>query len=143
MKLVDQVKDFIKRTGRSFIAPDGSEHPDPNPMELPIGFERPESIQDLIKRLVTDRVIQKELDDAGLETFDEADDFDVEDEYHVDSPYEEQFDPSGIVARSQEIRAGAVQDRSQEEIKAARDLVAKVDLELVKSKKSKLSTSDK
>lgn len=105
--------------GRSIMTPDGSEIPDPRPVQLPVGFERPESIQDLIRRLVTDRQIRDDLASSDIESFDEADDFDVMDDIPPTSPYEENFDPQGIIAKEQAIRAGAVRDLTPEEKEAA------------------------
>ena len=110
----------------SRMTPDGRELPDPTPMALPVGFERPESIQQLIRRLVTDPSIRADLEAQGEETFDEADDFNVEDEtFDPSSPYEESFDPLHTVSREQEIRSGQVKDRSFEEKQAAAEVLRK------------------
>lgn len=53
--------------------------PDPNPVEVPLRFRRPEPLNELIKRLVRNELSQ-EAADLGEETFEEADDFDMDDE---------------------------------------------------------------
>lgn len=109
--------------GRALLNSDGSEVLDSRPLALPIGFERPESIQETIRRLVTDRSIQADLAASGAESFEEADDFEVDDDLPIDSPYEENFDPGHVITREQEVRAGAVRPLTPEEIKAASDAV--------------------
>lgn len=112
--------------GRSHILPDGSEVPDPKPVALPVGFERPESIHDLIRRLVTDPSIRDEMKNAELESFDEADDFDIEDDVMVNSPHEDVYDPEHLLTREQEIMAGTVKPRTAEEVAEARRLIEEV-----------------
>lgn len=63
----------------------GREIPDPRPMEMPVGLRKPESMEDMIRRFVrveASRIAQNE----GMETFEEADDFEVEDDDFSDAP---------------------------------------------------------
>lgn len=70
----------------------GHEVPDPNPLTLPVGFKRPESLVDQIKRFVR-RELSEVADAQNHETFDEADDFLIEDDdYDPSSPWELNFD---------------------------------------------------
>ena len=110
--------------GRSILKSDGSELPDPRPVELPVGFERPESIQDMIRRLVRDPALREELEGKDVESFDDADDFDIPDDF-PQSPHEENFDPLHLLAREQEIMSGTVRSRTPEELRAAADLIEK------------------
>ena len=110
---------FAEATGRSILNKEGAEILDPTPVEIPIGFERPESIQSMIRRLVLDPQLREELQNQGAETFDEADDFDIADDDVPQSPHEENFDPMHLLAREQEINSGFVKPRSKEEIEAA------------------------
>jgi hypothetical protein len=72
---------------------DGKEYPDSTPLELPIGAARPPTLETYIKNM-----IQSQLSDVaqagGAETFEEAGDFDIEDD-PVDprTPWEALFDP--------------------------------------------------
>lgn len=68
------------------------EHPDPTPMAPPVGFKRRPSLADQIREMVRNERLQRELDQAGYETFEEADDFDVGDDFDPTSAYEEHFD---------------------------------------------------
>lgn len=57
----------------------GREIPDDRRMALPAGWDRPESLNDQIKRLVAAQ-LSRVAADHGRETFEEADDFDIPDE---------------------------------------------------------------
>lgn len=65
------------------------EYPDPTPCALPIGAEHPEPIGDMIRRLVRNE-ISREAAEAGDETFEEANDFEVDEDPDTGlfSPYE-------------------------------------------------------
>lgn len=78
----------------SGIGPDGKEYPDPVPFSVPLGYQAPPDLMTMIKQMVHSQVAQTILDDAGMETFDEADDFDIEDD-PIDplTPYESVFFP--------------------------------------------------
>lgn len=52
------------------------EIPDKTPVELPLGYERPPTIQEIIQRYV--RIESRRAEEQGFETFDEANDFEVE-----------------------------------------------------------------
>lgn len=66
----------------------GHEVPDPTPVEWPAGVRRPETLTEQIQRLVRVQMSQF-AQEQGLETFEEADDFDIEDEEGAPfSPYE-------------------------------------------------------
>lgn len=58
----------------------GNELPDPTPIAVPAGFARPETLAQQMARLIRSHEYQRRLSDAGAETFQEANDFDVDDE---------------------------------------------------------------
>lgn len=64
----------------------GRELPDPTPVAIPSGVGRPESLTDTIRRMVRNEMSQA-AEAAGSETFEEANDFDEDDDDFV-SPYE-------------------------------------------------------
>lgn len=68
----------------------GREIPDPRPMELVPGAVRPESIHSMIQRLIREQVSAAAVAE-GEESFEEANDFDVEEEDFDDplTKYEE------------------------------------------------------
>ncbi len=71
----------------------GHEIPDQTPLSLPLNFKRPETLAEQVQRLVRTHV-SREAAAAGAETFEEAEDFDVDDDIDPSSPYEEHFDPT-------------------------------------------------
>lgn len=73
----------------------GEEILDPTPIALPVKFKKPLSLQEQIARFVRNEDIQKALARQGVETFEEAEDFDVDDdsdEFTRTSPWEEEFE---------------------------------------------------
>lgn len=68
-------------------AADGGEILDPTPIEAAAEALRLPSIQDQIRRVVEEE-LSKRAGDLGMETIDEANDFVVEDEPELTSPYE-------------------------------------------------------
>lgn len=73
---------------------EGHETLDPRPVEIPAGFKRPDTLAEQVQRLVRNEF--SEMASAqGFETFEEADDFDVEDDDEIDvnTPFEVEFDP--------------------------------------------------
>lgn len=66
----------------------GQEIPDPTPVVMPLGYERPESLSDVVARMVRIH-ISKQAHEMGLETFEEADDFSMDgDDEVLPSQYE-------------------------------------------------------
>jgi hypothetical protein len=86
------VATVLKKTFGKFDA-DGAELVDGRSMEPPVGYEPSKSIQEMIAEAVRGREIQRELHEAGAETFEEADDFNVGDDFDPTSPYEAIFEP--------------------------------------------------
>lgn len=73
----------------------GREIVDPRPLEIPAGMKEPESLEAMVRRLVRDGVAVAAIAGSGeVETFEEAEDFDINDgTFDPSSPYEEVFDP--------------------------------------------------
>lgn len=57
----------------------GREIPDPTPVEIPLGFRKPESLTDQIRRLIRTQLSAVAVAE-GHESFREANDFDVDEE---------------------------------------------------------------
>lgn len=64
---------------------------DPTPVEMPLGMHRPLSIQETIAKYIQTANYVAQM--SGAETFEEAEDFDVDDEMDPSSPWEREFDP--------------------------------------------------
>jgi len=71
----------------------GREKPDPVPLSPPLGYKKQPSLAEQIRAMVRSEKLRQEVEEAGMETWDEADDFDIGDDYDPRSPYEEVFDP--------------------------------------------------
>lgn len=70
----------------------GHEVPDPTPVAMPLGLSRPEPIHVMIQRLVRTELSQQ-AQQQDMETWEEADDFDIEDdELDPLTPYEAFFE---------------------------------------------------
>lgn len=66
---------------------DRRETPDPTPVAWPAGVRRPETLAEQIRRMVRLHVSQM-AQEQGFESFEEADDFDSDDDDEFRSPYE-------------------------------------------------------
>lgn len=66
--------------------PNKREALDQTPVEIPVGVIRPESLESIMARMINERFSQM-AEENGMETFEEADDFDIDDELPK-TPYE-------------------------------------------------------
>lgn len=80
------------QTGEVLQDEHGREIPDPNPVEVPLGMKRPETLAEQVQRLVRTSV-SAYAEMHGEETFAEADDLEVDDDFDPSTPYEVDFDP--------------------------------------------------
>lgn len=72
----------------------GQEVPDPNPTTLPAGFKYPESLIETVRRLIRSESLSNYANSQEVDTFEEAEDFEIDDDsFDPSSPYEEVFDP--------------------------------------------------
>lgn len=71
----------------------GREIVSPLPMEPPVGFKRQPSMVDIIREQIRSARFAEEAAREGMESFEEADDFDIGDDYEPNSPWENDFDP--------------------------------------------------
>lgn len=72
---------------------EGLEVPDPKPKEVPAGLRKHVPLNQRIRQMVQTEQWRLAQEKLGNETFEEADDFNVGDDYDPHSPYEEVFDP--------------------------------------------------
>ncbi len=61
-------------------------YPDPTPVAPPAGYQKQPSMIDIIKNQV--EALSREMGEAGHETFEEANDFDIDDDAFPASEYE-------------------------------------------------------
>lgn len=81
-KLLEKLK---KRVGKT-------EPVDSKPMAIPVGFRRPPTLQEQVQRLIRNEASRYALEN-GMESFEDADDFEVGDDFEPNSPHELVFDP--------------------------------------------------
>ena len=79
---------------RAILNEHGHELLDDTPVAVPVELKRPPSTLDEIRRALA--LVSREAAQQGLETFEEADDFDVEDEHDFESPWE--LSPDQLIA---------------------------------------------
>lgn len=79
------------KSNRGRLDAGGREVTDGRPMAPPLGYKKTESLAEQIRRMVQDEHIRRELENSGIETFDEANDFDIGDDVDPSSPYEVHF----------------------------------------------------
>lgn len=105
---------FDQETGVQTHDEHGREIPDPTPMQPPVGYTRQPTIAEQMRAMILSERLAQEAREAGAETFEEADDFDVGDDWDQErhSPYEANFDPM----TAQERAALASQGRDPERI---------------------------
>lgn len=71
----------------------GREKVDPVPVAPPVGYKKQPSMVELVRDMIKSEKLRQEAESAGMESFEDADDFDVEDDYDPTTPYEEEYDP--------------------------------------------------
>lgn len=85
---------YLRKLDEKGLTSDGGALiPDPTPIAPPVGYVRQPSITERLREMIRNERLQAEIAAAGAETFDEADDFEVGDDFDPHSPYEEIFDP--------------------------------------------------
>lgn len=58
----------------------GMEFPDPTPMSPPIGYKKQPTMVEMMQNMVRGELLRRYAEAEGMESFEEADDFDVDDE---------------------------------------------------------------
>lgn len=91
----------------------GREVPDTTPVEMPLGFKRPKPLQQIVREMIQ-REFSEQADAEGKETFDEANDFDVEDDDLPPSPHELLDDEHEFRLAEQEMLDRAGRDMENE-----------------------------
>lgn len=93
-------------------APDGTERPDTRPLMVRLGFRKPLTLAEQIARFTQSPDWSEAMKARNIDTFDEADDFDIGDPEPdgINTPYEAAFDKIAPQTRLDEIRNGMVED---------------------------------
>lgn len=85
----------------SSLSPTGGEILDPTPIAPPVGFSQQPSMAEYIRDLIRSEKLAQEAAEAGMETFEESEDFDIDDDFDPTTPYEAEFDPEFQDAKQQ------------------------------------------
>lgn len=96
-KLTDSLKAKLKGKNRhqpytkiysSLNHDEAGEITDPRPVTVDVGLKRPKSLQEQVREMIKNENFIKGLEQQGIESIKEANDFDVDDEEVITSPYE-------------------------------------------------------
>lgn len=91
------LEEYAERQLQAGFGPDGRFVPDPVPMEPPIGYVKQPSMVEIVRDMVRSEKLRAEIEAAGHESFEEADDFDVGDDPELlRSGYEDELDEGAI-----------------------------------------------
>lgn len=102
----------------SALSEKGQEIPDPLPHTAALGRRRARSIRDNVVEILRSEKWRQAMEENGEETFEEADDFDVDDDFDPSTPYEEMFE--GEYALLREARLESQKTETQKAQKARR-----------------------
>ena len=119
-RTLTEIEKIIAENAKGRPYKDGLFYPDPTPVSLPAGYERQPSMIDVIKEQI--KLAGKELEQKGLESFEEANDFDVEEDNFYVSPYEipeEEYEiPASVLKARAEEAANSNGTQNQESLPA-------------------------
>lgn len=89
------LESYIEKMKRKGYDKDGNFIADPTPIAPPIGYTKHPSMVEIVRDMVQSEKLRQAALDAGLETLEEAEDFDIPDEPEIlRSPYENANDPA-------------------------------------------------
>lgn len=97
--LVEEVAKLQKSSpldGKAILNADGHEMLNGTPVAPPIGYKKQPSMFENIRNMVRSERLAQEAEALGAETFEEADDHEIGDDYEPSTPYEMNFDPPPI-----------------------------------------------
>lgn len=86
--------DYLAKLKSRGLAADGRQLPDPVPLAPPIGYKKQPSMVEIVREMVRSERLKMEAEAAGHETFEESEDFEVDDDGpDLKSGWENDFDP--------------------------------------------------
>lgn len=84
----------------------GREVLDPTPVAPPVGYKRSPSMVDHIRNMVKSEMLRQAAESADMESFEDADDFEVDDDPDPYAPYEAEFEPPAPLVEPPEAAGG-------------------------------------
>lgn len=106
MFITPELIEHLKSVQRCEYDPHGRELLNPVPMEVDVSLPKPLSLKERIQRILRTELSQQ-ADAQGFETFEEANDFDVYDDFETPdpvTPYEEKFMHEEYPAAPEEVK---------------------------------------
>lgn len=94
-------EDYLRKMATVGIDADGFLIPDPVPLAPPIGYKRQPSMVEVVRNMVRSERLALEAELEGYETFEESEDFEVDDDF--DTPgteWENDYEPTVNELRS-------------------------------------------
>lgn len=95
--LGEQPPQFEQSVQSLYLDEFGREKPNPIPLEPPVGYVKRPTIAETMRQMI--RQASEEAKMAGAETEEEANDFDIDDEFDPTTPYEHDFEPDPVLDR--------------------------------------------
>jgi pyruvate/2-oxoacid:ferredoxin oxidoreductase beta subunit len=118
-KYKEHVKSNIK--DKAQLDEKGAEILDSTPLAIPVGFRKPPTLQDQMKKYVQIEM-SRLAESQEFETWEEANDFEIGDDYEAKSKYQEDFDGQF------EVEVGDILNAAQEQQKAATELSSETEI---------------
>lgn len=119
---IEEKEEALLRANEIFIDDLGREILDPNPLEPPIGYNPQPTLVEQMRAMIRGERLRQLAEEEGFESFEEADDFELDADPAPASPYEEVFEPTPareLRRRRAEAEAAASQPPKPEEKPAA------------------------
>lgn len=114
------VEEYTRNLIRLGYSKDGNVVLDDVPMAPPIGYKKSPSMVEIVRDLVRQEKLAKDLEERGMETFEDSEDFDVgDDPEQLRSPYENQFDP--LLSELAAAGKAAIRERERQEARKPKD----------------------
>lgn len=122
--MTKKLKPELKSAAAAVLDGRGREILDSTPMAPPVGYKPPQHMTDIIRQTIRSERLAAEARAAEMETFEEADDFDIlDDPVDPNTPFEEMFDPPPYVppprTAQEELQAERPHARAREDFKRA------------------------
>lgn len=89
----------------------GRELPDPTPLEPPLNYIKTPSLSEQIREMVRSEKLRMEAEAMGFESFEDADDLEMDEDPDPGSPYEINFDPTPLQELHRRRRQAAEDER--------------------------------
>lgn len=99
------------------------EIPDNTPVEMPVGYEQPESLESMIRRMISNNEYLNHF--KGAESIEEADDFDVMEDELPESPYEFKDMREEFLGEVKQTPAPSAQNKKEKGVSAPKDVKGK------------------